>query len=237
ALVYHDVVEHHRLGAAGAAARDDRRLEREAGLGGECAAHQRIERPVEGLRGRGGEEPDPAEGDGEDGGGAAVQGAGGAQRGVVALPAGRARTAAATPGPVRPPSSSCCARGACSKVRSGTPSATTRTSGALACTMPVSEAPKPLTTVPSSIVTSNRCSRVSASSVARSIGFRNRQFTTVRSQPSPASAAAASRAGRHITPTASRAQSRPRRRISQLPYGTGATSAAGGASAGALSRG
>src|SRR2546427_4936761 len=41
-------------------------------LGGERPAHQGVERPVEGLRGRGGEKPDPAEVDAEDGGVAAV---------------------------------------------------------------------------------------------------------------------------------------------------------------------
>src|SRR5207249_461772 len=60
------------------------------------------------------------------------------------------------------------------------------------------------------------------------------------SDSSVASASAASRAGWHITPTASRAQSffaLPARSTSQLPYGMAATSAAGGASPGALSRG
>src|SRR2546427_3905958 len=53
-------------------------------LGGERPAHQGVERPVEGLRGRGGEKPDPAEVDAEDGGVAAVQGAGAAQQRAVA---------------------------------------------------------------------------------------------------------------------------------------------------------
>src|SRR5207302_931616 len=69
--------------------------------------------------------------------------------------AARARMRAAIPAPVRPTSASCCARGACSYVRSGTPSATTRTSGAVVCTSAASAAPKPFTTVPSSTVTSS----------------------------------------------------------------------------------
>src|SRR3989454_7746585 len=74
-------------------------------------------------------------------------------RGVSDSSAARARMRAAIPAPVRPTSASCWARGACSYVRSGTPSATTRESGAVVCTSAASAAPKPFTTVPSSTVT------------------------------------------------------------------------------------
>src|SRR2546427_6300440 len=80
--------------------------------------------------------------------------------------AARARTRAAMPGPVSPTSASCCARGACSYVRSGAPSGTTRTSGATVSTRPARYAPNPFVSVPSSTVTSSRRSGTSASSMA-----------------------------------------------------------------------
>src|SRR5260221_4830097 len=70
--------------------------------------------------------------------------------------AASARTRAAIPAPVRPTSASCCARGACSYVRSGAPSGTTRVSGATVCTRPAMKAPNPFVTVPSSTLTSSR---------------------------------------------------------------------------------
>src|SRR3989442_1565636 len=78
--------------------------------------------------------------------------------------AANARTRAAIPTPVRPTSASCCARGACSYVRSGTPSGTTRVSGAAVCTRAERKAPNPLVTVPSSTVTSSRWSCSGAAS-------------------------------------------------------------------------
>ncbi len=56
--------------------------------------------------------------------------------GVSDSSAASARTRAAIPSPVSPTSASCCARGACSYVRSGAPSGTTRTSGATVSTRP-----------------------------------------------------------------------------------------------------
>src|SRR5439155_6777890 len=245
----------------------------------------RVQRPVEGLRGGGGQEADPTEIHAEDRRCRTVEGAGAAQQGAVAAEgdqavelgctverrgrglgperrdlllgvqrdpgpgrdlretredvleiavagvaddpdvhewvsdssAASARTRAAIPAPVRPTSASCCARGACSYVRSGAPSGTTRVSGATVCTSPARQAPNPLVTVPSSTVTSTRWSCSNASSRSRSTGFRNRQFTTVTSNPSAASSCPAASAGWHIAPTASSAHSGPLRSTSQVP--------------------
>src|SRR5262249_18832329 len=126
----------------------------------------------------------------------------------------------AMPAAVRPYSSSCSPRGACSIRRSGTPSATTRTSGCVVCSVSATHAPKPFMMVPSSIVTRIRCSWSSDSSMAWSSGLRKRAFTTAQSIPSAARRSAAWRAGCTIVPTARIAMSLPERRRSQVPYGT-----------------
>src|SRR2546427_743125 len=58
--------------------------EGETRLGGVGPAHQRVERPVEGLRGGGGQEADPTEVDAQDRRLGAVERAGPAQQGTVA---------------------------------------------------------------------------------------------------------------------------------------------------------
>src|SRR5678816_4082277 len=95
-------------------------------------------------------------------------------------------------------------------------------------------------TVPSSTTSSLRCSDITAASVSSSYGLRKRQLTTVTSRPSAANVCAASRDGITMVPTARIATSAPpgtRLTTSQVPYGTAATSAIGGAGAGSGARG
>src|SRR5436190_15672920 len=84
ALVHHGVVQHDRFGATPALLVFDERRQGETRLGDVGPAHEGVERPVEGLRGSGGQEADPTEVHPQDRCMGAVERPGPAQQGPVA---------------------------------------------------------------------------------------------------------------------------------------------------------